>query len=156
MISLAFGQPGMVSEAGGGEALRIVRSHCLYGPVLRLHGRLDRATAPLLARSLARDASTGAAGVILNVDGLERMDADGLVALADVTAGWQRRGRHPLLVSGCSPVAEQIHRSGLADRVLTTVTEAAALEVLHSILGETAEPSRADARLARVKAAGLT
>jgi anti-anti-sigma factor len=107
--------------------ITIVRIPGAKGPILRCQGHLTVETAEVLRRDLMLLASAGHAHIIVNLNGVRKIDSDGVLALVETAQ------RFPacsiVLVIATEPAQGYIHLSGV-DRLLPLFqSESAALSV---------------------------
>lgn len=107
------------------KRITIVRIPSPKGPILRCQGHLTVETAEMLRRDLILLASAGHERVIVNLNGVRRIDADGILALVEPAR--QNRACAVMLVATAEPALGYLHLTGV-DRILPVfASEQAAL-----------------------------
>jgi len=92
--------------------------------VFRLHGELDMATAPLLARSLSTTLDTGPSSVALDLSELTFVDSTGLNAFVTASRRADRIGCSFTLRSPRRAVLRTLRLTGLDGRINISIGDA--------------------------------
>ena len=95
--------------------ITIVRIPGAKGPILRCQGHLTVETAEVLRRDLMLFASAGNSRIIVNLNGVRKIDADGILALVEPAQLNPKCA--VVLVSATEPAQGYIHLNGV-DRIL--------------------------------------
>jgi anti-anti-sigma factor len=130
------------SEGPVARKLHFVRLPGLYGPVVRLIGRLDQANRDEFGHLVKLLAPLGHRAIVLNLRSLEHLDSAGFGALASGLQAWRLAGTRPVLVTGTASIARLLSLFGLDRQVVTVATEAEATDTLEFLFEERALPDR--------------
>lgn len=84
---------------------------------VELFGELDLACADAVAREVARVEATGVGGIVLDLSGLQFMDASGVRLLLELDARSRRDGGRLGLLRGQPPVQQVLRLTGVEDRL---------------------------------------
>jgi anti-anti-sigma regulatory factor len=117
------------------DELRFIRLPGLYGPILRCEGRLEGAAAGRLRHATRLLAPLRHPAVILDLSGLERIDAGGIAALREIWQAWPLTRTHLILVAGTGAAASRLSAAGLSREMLIVSSEEDALDMLEFLYG---------------------
>lgn len=105
--------------------ITIVRIPGTKGPILRCQGHLTVETAEVLRRDLMLLASAGHSRIIVNLNGVRKIDADGMLALVEPARLYPKCP--VMLVIATEPALGYIHLTGIDQILPLFESEGAAL-----------------------------